>query len=74
MTYVTCSLTDKHRDQLRNPMPGNGVWATFTFNNNKLMHLYSPVKQQNIIVSHAIKCDDAADDDDVVNLSILWIR
>jgi len=31
MTHVTCRLTAKNRDQLRNPMLGNRVWATFTF-------------------------------------------
>ena len=31
MTYVTCRLADKNRDQLRNPTLGNRVWATFTF-------------------------------------------
>jgi len=31
MTHVTCRLTAKHRDQLRNPTLGNRVWATFTF-------------------------------------------
>ena len=31
MTHVTCILTAKNRDQLRNPMLGNRVWATFTF-------------------------------------------
>ena len=29
MTHVTCGLTAKHRDQLRNPTFGNRVWATF---------------------------------------------
>ena len=33
MTHVTCRLTAKNRDQLRNPTLGNRVWATFTFNN-----------------------------------------
>jgi len=33
MTYLTCMLTAKNRDQLRNPTLGNQVWATFT-------HLY----------------------------------
>ena len=28
MTYVTCRLTAKNRDQLRNPALGNRVWAT----------------------------------------------
>ena len=31
MTRVTCRLTAKDRDQLRNPPLGNRVWATFTF-------------------------------------------
>ena len=34
MTHVTCRLTAKNRDQLRNPTLGNGVWSmgyTFTF-------------------------------------------
>ena len=31
MTQVTCRLTTKDRDQLRNPTLGNRVWATFTF-------------------------------------------
>ena len=34
MTHVTCRLTAKYRDQLRNPMLGNRVWATFTFFSN----------------------------------------
>jgi len=31
MTHVTRRLTAKNRDQLRNPMLGNRVWATSTF-------------------------------------------
>ena len=31
MIYVTCRLTAKNLDQLRNPALGNRVWATFTF-------------------------------------------
>jgi len=31
MTHVNCMLTAKNRDQLRNPILGNRVWATFTF-------------------------------------------
>ena len=31
MTHVTCRLTTKNRDQLRNPTLGNRVLATFTF-------------------------------------------
>ena len=31
VTHVTCRLTAKNRDQLRNPTLGNRVWASFTF-------------------------------------------
>ena len=31
MTHVTCRLTAKNRDQLRNTTLGIRVWATFTF-------------------------------------------
>jgi len=31
MTHVTCRLTAKNRDQLRNSTLGNRVWATLTF-------------------------------------------
>ena len=31
MIHVSCRLTAKNCDQLRNPTLGNGVWATFTF-------------------------------------------
>ena len=30
MTYITCRLIAKNRDQPRNPTLGNRVWATFT--------------------------------------------
>jgi len=29
MTHVTCRLTAKNRDQLRNPTLGSRVWTTF---------------------------------------------
>ena len=31
MTHITCRLTAKNWDQLRNPTLGNRVWVTFTF-------------------------------------------
>jgi len=31
MTHVTCRLTAKNPDQLRNPTLGYRVWATFPF-------------------------------------------
>ena len=31
MTHVTCRLTAKNRDQLRNPTLGNRVWATLFY-------------------------------------------
>ena len=33
MTHVTCRLTAKDRDPLRNPTLGNRVWASLTFLN-----------------------------------------
>ena len=39
VTHVTCRLTAKNRDQLRNPTLGNRVWATVTFFNvTRLRH------------------------------------
>jgi len=36
MTHVTCRLTAKNRDQLRNPMPSNRAWATvYTYSRGK---------------------------------------
>jgi len=35
MTHVTCRLTAKNRDLLRNPTLGNRVWTTFTFFTSK---------------------------------------
>jgi len=37
MTHVTCRLTAKNRDQLRNPTLGNRIWATFTFFTNEMI-------------------------------------
>ena len=31
MTHLTCRLTAKNRDQLRNPTLSNRVWVTFIF-------------------------------------------
>jgi len=31
MTHVSCRLTAKNRDQLRNPTLGNRIWTTFTY-------------------------------------------
>ena len=38
MTHVTCGLTAKNRDQLRNPALGNRVWANFTFFSSTVVH------------------------------------
>ena len=37
MTHVTCRLTAKNRDQLRNPTLCKRVWATFTFLKNYVL-------------------------------------
>ena len=39
MTHVTCRLTAKNRDQLRNPTVGNRVWAAFTFYTVRVGHV-----------------------------------
>ena len=40
MTHVTCRLTAKNRDQLRNPTLGNRVWAVFAFYTLFLHHAW----------------------------------
>jgi len=40
MTHVTCRLTAKNRDQLRNPTLGNRVWAAFAFYTLFLHHAW----------------------------------
>ena len=37
MTQVTCRLTAKNRDQLRNPTLGNRAWATFLYKYSYLL-------------------------------------
>jgi len=39
MTHVTCRLTAKNRDHLRNPTLGNRVWATFFYLFFKQLHV-----------------------------------
>ena len=41
MTHVTCMLTAKNRDQLRNPTLGNWVWATFYLHVYLLTYLFT---------------------------------
>ena len=38
MTHVTCRLTAKNRDQLRNPTLGNRVWDSFFLSLTYLLH------------------------------------
>ena len=45
MTHVTCRPTAKNLDQLRNPMLGNRVWATFTF----LLPFYGHYTKQHVL-------------------------
>ena len=37
MTHITCRLTAKNRDQLRNPTLGNRVWVAFIFRTRSLV-------------------------------------
>ena len=39
MTHVTCRLTAKNRDQLRNPTLGNRLWATCLCRPGELMQV-----------------------------------
>ena len=50
MTYVTCRLTAKTRDQLRNPTLGNRVWATFFTYTALRSRSLRPCKYQTSIV------------------------
>jgi len=55
MTHVTCRLTAKNRDQLRNPTLGNWVWATFTFYLPCLLLICI------LCLSHAVKAGGSGD-------------
>ena len=44
MTHVTCRLTAKNRDQLRNPTLGNQVWATFFTQGLRRVPIVRPVR------------------------------
>jgi len=50
MTHVTCMLTAKNRDQLRNPTLGNRVWATFklTLNDRVVLDYATSVARKNL--------------------------
>jgi len=51
MIHVTCRLTAKNWDQLRNPTLGNRVWATFTF----LQHEYvAQVYWQQLVLVYGV--------------------
>ena len=50
MTHVTCRLTAKNQDQLRNPTLGNRVWATFNFFTSYAhRYIFAEKSQSNII-------------------------
>ena len=53
MTHVTCRLTAKNRDQLRDPALGNRIWATFTFLivSAKLIHSLSTSTASKMVVA-----------------------
>jgi len=61
MTHVTCRLTAKNRDQLRNPTLYNRVWATFTFlyfgGNTRLFYSVNElyVFQQKLLCAQCIR-------------------
>ena len=55
MTHITCRLTAKNRDQLRNPMIGNWVWVTFTFFHLQTTHMKKRMPRQNIYARKRLK-------------------
>ena len=60
MIHVTCRLTAKNRDQLRNPTFGNRVWATFTF----LMSLRKQAindKLEGSVATYYVRCGGVVD-------------
>jgi len=46
MTHVTCRLTAKNWDQLRNPTLGNRVWAAFLHADSRERRLIRPTPSQ----------------------------
>ena len=57
MTHVTCRLTAKNRDQLRNPTLGNRVWATFYLVSYVTVTLCTCIRERSLTV--AICCTHA---------------
>jgi len=53
MTHVTCRLTAKYWDQLRNPTLGDRVWATFTFLHRLPRPIAVDVASSVVCVRHA---------------------
>jgi len=51
MTHVTCRLTAKNLEQLRDPTLGNRVWATFIPTGSKRSHREFTSSWQNVAVS-----------------------
>jgi len=63
MTHVTCRLTAKNRDQLRNPTLGNRVWATF----KKIIHANN--KRQISQTDNAMTTRDTHEPDDELKVN-----
>jgi len=53
MTHVTCRLTAKYWDQLRNPTLGDRVWAAFTFLHRLPRPIAIDVASSGVCVRHA---------------------
>ena len=53
MTHVTCRLTAKYWDQLRNPTLGDRVWAAFTFLHRLPRPIAIDVASSVVCVRHA---------------------
>ena len=68
MTHVTCRLTAKNRDQLRNPTLGNRVRATFTFFTAAIMpKLHVSSFQSSVFSLEGRSSTNVRDDDDAAD-------
>jgi len=54
LTHITCRLTAKHRDQLRNPKLCNRVWATYTFYPFRTVRPFLEIRRKNQYVAAPI--------------------
>jgi len=72
MTHVTCRLTAKNRDRLRNPTLGNRVWASFFYLSRRQRSSYSATVHSEITnrKSHIATCGSQCFDTAVIDCGL----